>query len=154
MPGWLKAGLIGAAVLVLLNLIGLIPLMGCIVLPLTFVAYAVIGGLAASYIPPVRTAGQGAGQGALAALVAGLVGGLVGLIIALIRTALFNPAAALSQVPPEALEMMRDAGIPPDLLVGVGGASICGSVCCVTGMVLAAALGAVGGAIYAAAKAD
>ncbi|MBN1146130.1 MAG: hypothetical protein JXA78_02660 [Anaerolineales bacterium] len=152
MPGWLKAGLIGAAVLVLLNLIGLIPLLGCIVLPLQLLAYAAIGALAASYIPPLRAAGQGASQGALAALVAGLASGVVGLIISIARAALVDPAAALSQVPPEALRALQDAGISPELLAGVGGASLCGSVCCLGGMLLAAGLGAIGGAIYASAK--
>ena len=98
MPGWLKAGLIGAAVLVLLNLIGLIPLLGCITLPLTVLTYGVIGGLAASYLPPVRAAGQGAGQGALAALVAALVGGIVGLIIAVIQASLGDTAQILSGI--------------------------------------------------------
>jgi hypothetical protein len=125
-----------------------------VVLPLQFVAYAAVGALAASYIPPVRNAGQGAGQGALAALIAGFVSGLVGLVITVGRAALVDPQAALAQVPPEALDVLREAGIPRSLLVGVGGASICGSVCCLGGVLLAVALGAIGGAIYAAAKAD
>jgi hypothetical protein len=154
MPGWLKAGLIGAAVLVLLNLIGLIPLLGCITLPLTVLTYGVIGGLAASYLPPVRAAGQGAGQGALAALVAALVGGIVGLIIAVIQASLGDTAQILSQLPPEALQAIENSGIPPRFLAGIGGASICGSVCCGVGMLIAAALGAIGGAIFAAAKPD
>jgi hypothetical protein len=154
MPGWLKAGLIGAAALVLLNLIGLIPFLGCVTLPLTIVVYAVVGGMAASYMPPVRTAGQGAGQGALAALVAALIGGFVGLIIAVIQASLGDTAQILSQLPPEALQAVKDAGIPPDLLAGLGGASICGSVCCGIGMLIAAILGAVGGGIFAAAKPD
>jgi len=154
MSGWLKAGLIGAAVLVLLNLIGLIPLLGCITLPLTILAYAVIGGLAASYMPPVRTAGQGAGQGALAALIAALIGGIFGMIIAVIQASLRGTAQILSQLPPEVLQAIQDSGIPPRFLAGVGGASICGSVCCGVGLLIAAALGAIGGAIFAAAKPD
>jgi len=154
MPGWLKAGLIGAAMLVLLNLIGLIPLLVCITLPLTILAYAVIGGLAASYLPPVRTAGQGAGHGALAALIASLIGGVVGLIIGVIQASLVDTAQILSQLPPEFQQVIRDSGISPSFLAGAGGATIRGSICCGVGMLIAASLGAIGGAILAAAKPD
>ena len=77
MSPWLKAGLIGGAVLIVLNLLGLIPCVGLITCILGVLAYAGIGALAAYWMPPVRVAGQAAGQGALAALVAGLIGGVV-----------------------------------------------------------------------------
>lgn len=154
MPGWLKAGLIGAAVMFVLQLISLIPLAGCVTMPLGLVTYAVVGGLAASYLPPTRNAGQGAGQGALAGLVAALVGGVIGIIIGVIQAALGDVPAALSQMPSEALDALRDAGLPPGFFLGIGGATICGSVCCGIGMLIAAGLGAVGGGIYAAAKPD
>jgi len=152
MSGWLKAGLIGGGVLIVLQLIGLIPFLGCVTLPLILVVYIVIGALAASYLPPIRQVGQGAGQGVLAALIAQLMGGIIGLIIAIIQAASGATANFLSQVPPGTLQQLRDAGIPPHMLVGTVGASICGSVCCVAGIVIAAMLGAIGGAIYAAMK--
>lgn len=150
MPGWLKAGLIGAAVLFVLQLISLIPLVACVTIPLGWVTYAVVGGLAASYLPPVRNAGQGAGQGALAGLVAALAGGMIGIIVAIIQAALGGTPSALSQMPSAALDALGDAGLPPKLLLGIGGATMC---CCV-GMFIAAVLGAIGGGIYGAAKPD
>jgi hypothetical protein len=152
MSGWLKAGLIGGGILIVLQLIGLIPFLGCLTLPLTILTYIVVGVLAASYLPPVRQAGQGAGQGVLASLVAQFIGGIVGLIIAIIQAASGATANILSQIPPEALRQLRSAGVPANMLIGTLGASICGSVCCVIGIVTAAVLGAIGGAVYTAVK--
>ena len=73
----LKAGLIGAAIVLVLNLIGIIPVIGCIGLPLELVAYGVIGALAALWMTPRREAGRAAGQGALAGLIAAAVSGVV-----------------------------------------------------------------------------
>ena len=73
----LKAGLIGAVIVLVLNLIGIIPVIGCIGLPLELVAYVVIGALAALWMTPRREAGRAAGQGALAGLIAGAVSGVV-----------------------------------------------------------------------------
>ena len=152
MSGWLKAGLIGGGVLIVLQLIGLVPFLGCVTLPLTILVYIAAGAWAASSLPPVRQAGKGAGQGALAALVAQVIGGIVGLIIAIVQAASGATARALAQIPPEALQQLQDAGIPSDMLFGTVGASIIGSLCCLTGIVVAAILGAIGGAIYAAIK--
>jgi hypothetical protein len=152
MSGWLKAGLIGGGILIVLQLIGLIPLLSCVTLPLTFIALIVVGALAASYLPPVRQVSHAAGQGLLAALISELVGGVVGLVIAIIQAASGVTARALSQIPPEALQQLQDVGIPMSMLAGVAGASIVGSICCVVGIVIAAVLGAIGGAIYAAIK--
>ena len=43
MTGWLKAGLIGVLVLIVLDLIGLIPILGCITIPLALITYIVVG---------------------------------------------------------------------------------------------------------------
>ena len=59
----LKAGAVGAGVIVLLNLIGLIPCAGCVTCILGLLAYVGAGALAAYWLPPTRTAGQGAGAG-------------------------------------------------------------------------------------------
>jgi hypothetical protein len=155
MNAWLKAGLIGIAILVVLNLIGLIPFVNCIVAPLSWITYIVVGVLAASYMLPRRDAGKAAGQGALAGVIAGLGGGIVSFIIAMIRSATGGAAQVLQvleQLPPELRYQMRDLGVGPELLAGVGGVAVCSSLCCIGGILLAAALGAIGAAIYAAAK--
>jgi hypothetical protein len=154
MAPWLKAGLIGGVVLAVLNLLGLIPCVGVLTCILGLVAYAGIGALAAYWIPPVRMAGQGAGQGALAAVVAGLVGGIVNTIIATIQMAVTDTASILSQIPGDALQQMQQAGVDPALFVGPTAGVLFGSVCCFGGVILAAILGAIGGAIFAAVKPD
>ena len=160
MSAWLKAGLVGIAILIVLNLIGLIPYLACITAPLSLATYIVVGVLAASYMPPRREAGTAAGQGALAAVVAGFGGGIISLGIGMIRAAMggvFQGAQFLSQLPPEIRHQFRDLGISSDLvagLSGIGGAAVCGSVCCLGGIVFAAVLGAIGAAIYASVNPD
>lgn len=160
MSAWLKAGLVGVAILIVLNLIGLIPFLGCITAPLSLVAYIVVGVLAASYLPPRRETGIAAGQGALAAIVAGFGGGVVALGIGMIQSAMgraYQGAQLLSQIPPEIRNQLGDLGINPDLVAGFGGigaAAICGSICCLGSILFAAVLGAIGAAIYAAVNPD
>ena len=160
MSAWLKAGLVGVVIVVVLNLIGQVPFLGCITALLTFVAYVVVGVLAASYMPPVRETGTAAGQGALAAIVTGLVGGLVSLVIGMLQAAMggaYQGTQLLSQIPPEIRHQLGDLGINPELVTGFGGigaAAVCGSVCCLGSILFAAVLGAIGGAIYAAVKPD
>jgi hypothetical protein len=55
MSNWLKAGLIGAAVVVVLQLLGIVPCVGCFTWILAFVAYGCIGALAGKqHQQPVR----------------------------------------------------------------------------------------------------
>jgi len=162
MKGWLKAGLFGMGILVVLSILGLIPFMGLCVVPLRWVTYIVVGVLAASYMLPPRETGPAAQDGAMAAAVAAAGGGVVGLIIALIQGAMGGSAQfteVMRQLPPEAIQGLRDLGITPEMLTGagggvaaLGGAAVCGSVCCIGGIIFAAILGAVGGAIYASVK--
>ena len=67
MSAWLKAGLIGGAILFVLDLIGQIPIICCCIPLLMLIVYIVVGVMAASYILPPRDTGKAAGQGALAA---------------------------------------------------------------------------------------
>ncbi len=163
MKGWLKAGLIGAGILVVLNLLGIIPFVGFCIIPLRWLTYIGVGVLAASYMLAPRESGLAAKEGAIAAAVAGAGGGIVGLIISLVQagtTGALQIGDILRQMPPEVLQGLREAGIPPEMIFGgagggaaaVGGAAVCGSVCCLGGILFAAALGAVGAAIYASTK--
>ena len=70
----LKAGLIGAGIVLVLNLVGIIPVIGCVGLPLELVAYGVIGTLAALWMTPRHAAGRTAGQGTLAGVAAAVSG--------------------------------------------------------------------------------
>ena len=53
----------------------------------------------------------------------------------------------------------EDMGLEPEMIRGVtaffaslGGTAVCGSICCLTGIVVAAVLGAIGAASFAATK--
>jgi len=152
MSPWIKAGLIGGAVIVVLDLMGLIPCVGLIACGLTPVVYAGVGALAAFWMPPLRSAGTAAGQGALAAVVASLMGGIVNTILMAVQVAVTDSSTVLSQLPPEMLEQLGQAGInPASLMTPVTGLAS-GSVCCLGGLILAAILGAIGAAILAAVK--
>ncbi len=157
MSPWLKAGLIGAVVMVVLDLVGLIPCVGVIACIVGLLAYIGIGALAAYWMPPLRTAGPAAGQGALAAGLASLISGIVNTVLFLIQTAVAGSARILSQIPAETLRQLEEAGVDRQILerfAGPGGALLAGSFCCAGGLILAAILGAIGGAVLAAMKSD
>ncbi len=148
----LKAGGVGAVVLIFLTLLGFIPCVSCFTWILNLLAYVGIGVLAAMWMAPPRTGGSGAKNGAVAAVVAGLVAGLVAIVL---NTAYFaisggtsQVAQALADLPPEQLEALRQAGIDEALLASlgsIGGVIGIGSFCCLVGVLIAAALGALGG---------
>ncbi len=154
MSPWLKAGLIGAAVVTVLNLLGLIPCVGFITCILGLLVYIGIGALTAYWMPPLREAGAAAGQGAMAAALAALVGGVVNAIVSTIQLAVADTAAILSALPAESLQQLQDAGVDPSVFTGPAFGALMGSACCLVGLILAAILGAVGGAIYAGIKPD
>lgn len=152
MAPWLKAGLVGAAVLVVLALLGFVPCVGACTCLIGVLAYAGIGALAAYWMPPVREAGPAAGQGALAAILASLIGGIANTIVMLIQTATVSTEQILSQIPPEMLQQFEQTGMDPrflETLAGPTGGLLSGSMCCMGGLILAAILGAIGGAVYA-----
>jgi hypothetical protein len=146
----LKAGGIGAAVAVVLTLLGLIPLVGCCTFILTLVLWIGVGVLAGylgSKTNPMQTAGEAAQSGAIAGVLTGLAGGLVTTIVSAIRLASGGTAQVLSQIPSEQLEQLRQVGIDPAIFGGVGGVAAIVGCCCIVGPLLAAALGAGGGAL-------
>ena len=151
---WLRAGLIGAGILIVLSLLSLVPLVSCIAPILQLIAFAGIGALAASYIPPRRETGRGAGQGALAGLIAGLVGALVSTILAPVSlSASGGTAAIINQLPPESLQQLQQAGIDPGMFINSGTVAGATALCCLpTGLIVGALLGALGGLIFASAK--
>lgn len=150
----LKAAGVGAAVLVVLTIASLIPCVGCLTFLLNFVVYVGIGVLAAYWMMRPRNANSGAVNGAIAtavaALIAGIVNGLIqGAYFAL--TGASSMGEALASMPPEQLEAMAEMGIDPAILMGGGGIAAIfaiSAVCCMLWVVLAAALGAAGGAYW------
>ena len=156
MSASVKAGLIGAAASVVLALLSLIRCVACVTQILGLVLYVGVGVLAAYWLTPPRTAGAGAGAGAIAGLITSLVGGVVNMIVAGIRFAVAGGVdMPMSQIPPELLEQMGEAGVEIMAFVAtIGGVLVVSAICCVLGLALAAGLGAIGGAIMASVKAE
>jgi hypothetical protein len=161
MSSWLKAGLIGGAVLALLSI--LLTFLGqtlgleCAIELLTLLVFAGIGALAAYWMPPIRQAGPAAGQGALAAVLAQLIGGIVLTILSVIRASFVETSAVISNLDPALLDSLVEMGLDVQVvetMMGPAGAVLSGSLCCLGGLIFAAILGAVGGALFAAIKSD
>jgi len=158
MRPWLKAGLIGGGVLALLTILAdlgtLLPsevstiISCCLCIPL-LLAYPGTGALAAYWLTPPRTAGEGAKEGALAGIIAGVIDSVVSVILALIMGAAGVYQQALSQLPPETMRALKEMGLATT--GGMAALSCVGGIC---GILWAVAMGAAGGAILAAAKRD
>lgn len=150
----LKAGLIGAAVAVVLTLLGLVPCVGCFTSILSLVLYIGVGVLTARWMEPPQDAGKAAGGGAVAGMITALGGGITNVIVSAVRFTVGGGQAAiirqLQQLPPEIRDVWRDLGIDPRMLARPGYAIGGSALCCGLGLVLAAALGAAGGAIAVA----
>jgi len=153
----LKAGLVGGGIVAVLQLLGLIPIpcLGCTLCLIILAVYVGAGVLAAFWLPIPRSAGDGAGAGAIAGVVSGIIGGVFGMIVSAIQFAITGGSAAiLSQIPQESLDALRDVGVDPGMFTSIGAVIGIGALCCVGSMVIAAALGAVGGAVFAAMQSD
>ncbi len=156
----LKAGLIGVAVMLVLTLLALIPLaaLQCVCCGVDLLAYAGIGVLAAFFLTPPRTAGTGAGAGAIAGLISGAGAGLINLVVTAVRVATRGPVGSMPVIDPQVLRQLREYGVDPQEFArftqGWSGVGIGGSLCCLGSLAIGAALGAIGGAIFAAAKAE
>ena len=151
----LKAGAIGAVIAVLLTLIELIPVpfLGCCIFLVLLVLWAVVGVLAGYFgnqSNPNQTPGEAAQAGAVAGVITALAGGLISTIMSAIQVATGNTARAFAQLPPETWQQLRDAGIDPNTFMagsGVGIILVTVGCCCIVGPLLAAGLGAIGGAL-------
>jgi len=159
----LKAGLIGGVIALVLALIGQIPCLGGLLVCFgTLVLWIGVGAWAVSLGgEEIQTVGEGAGAGAVAGVVTATIGGVVNIVIGLVRATIFGAAAAasaLGQIPPEAWRALRDLGIQPSLFVrwttGFGGQLVCGSLCCLIGIAIAAILGGLGGLVFKTMKAS
>jgi hypothetical protein len=146
----LRAGAIGAVIAVILNLVGIIPVVGCCTFILTLVLWIGVGVLAGYYgskSNPMQTGGDAAKVGAVAGAVTSLVGGVAETIIISVQVALGGTMQALSQIPPEQLRQLREIGVDPAIFGNLAGVVGIGSCCCLVGTLVAAALGAAGGAL-------
>ncbi|MEW5871799.1 MAG: hypothetical protein AB1894_21205 [Chloroflexota bacterium] len=154
MAGWLKAGLIGGAVLAVFQLIGLVPFnfICCLTIPGMLITYLAVGALAAAWMAPPRVAGRGAGQGALGAMLAAVISSVVGMIVNMIRVLITPQEAVIMDLPPEIMQQLQATGLPLELFVGVGGVVIFYGFCCLGWVFFSALLGAIGGAIYPSVK--
>jgi hypothetical protein len=155
----LKAGLIGAAAILVVTLLNQIRIPGisCVCCPLTLLVYAGIGVLAGYYLVPPRTPGAGAGAGAIAGLVSGAVGGIIWIIALAIQMATMDAADIMSNIPPETLQQLIELGVDPEMFAsfsGVGGVALTGGMCCLTGLAVGAGLGAIGGAIFSSIRSE
>jgi hypothetical protein len=159
----LKAGLIGAGVMVVLVLLNLIPslipaagVLGCACCGVELLAYAGAGVLAGAFLSPPRDAGAGAGAGAIAGLISGVGAGIMTIITAAGRMA-FSSGQMVSVIDPAQARQLMEAGIDPQMLAifsGWAGVFIGGGLCCLGWIAIGAGLGALGGLIFAAAKKD
>jgi len=166
MTSWVKAGLIGGAVLSALYLLnelsnyvspgGSAALACCCgVLVAYLLACGGTGALAAHWLPAPRDAGTAAGRGAMAGGLAGLIGGVVNSVVLLFQSATVDTAQMVSQLPTETLDALKQLGITTEVIEsssGIVGGLIGGSCCCAVGVIVALALGAIGGAIWAAVR--
>ena len=160
MRPWLKAGLIGGGVLALLTILANLGMLFpeastiiscCLCIPI-LLAYPGTGALAAYWLTPPRTAGEGAKEGALAGVIAGAIDGVVSMILSLVMGAAEVYQQALSQLPPETMEALEEMGLSGLFTTGgIAALSCVGGIC---GILWAVAMGAAGGAILAAAKRD
>jgi hypothetical protein len=89
-------------------------------------------------------------------LITALSGGIANLIISAVRFTVGGGQAAmirqLEQLPPEVIDQLRDLGVRPGAFAGPGWAIGGSAVCCGLGLLVAAALGAAGGAIAVSLK--
>ncbi len=153
MSSGVKAGLIGAAVAVVLSLLTLIPCLGCIAAIGTLLLYVAVGILAGYWMDPPREVGKGAGAGAVAGLIAAFAGGTTRVLVNAARFTVGGADVTLRrqfrQLPPGLIDQWRDLGFDPGMLARPGWAIVTSTVCCGLGMLLATVLGAAGGAVLA-----
>ena len=160
MQAILKAGAVGAGVLIIFNFLALIPCVGCFTFLLAFAVYVGTGVLAVHWMEAPPDLNSGAINGAIAALVAALIAGVVNVFIS---TAYFGITGSgqmsqiLTDLPAEQLEAMAQMGIDPAIFVGgavIAGVVGIGAACCCLWAIVAGIFGAGGGGFWASRKAN
>lgn len=150
-PNAWKIGLLALGLGIGLGLFSIVPIAGCLALPLSWVLYVAMGVLAALQWPALRQVGPGAGAGAIASALAGLGYGAVNVIAAPILFSLMGGAeAAVQSLPPQLLELYRQTGLDPRQFLSPWLIAASAGLCCISNLVFAALLGAISGAIAAA----
>jgi hypothetical protein len=151
-PGF-KAGLIGGAVLIGLNSLGLVPGLLCLSVPLQLLAFVGIGMLAGFWLTPRREGGRAAGQGAIAGLMATAIAAIVSIAFVLGIVVLSGgPQAILVQIPAQYQEALLSSGNDPNTVFTYGTLAGIIAACVPVGLLLGAGLGALGGLILAVIK--
>lgn len=156
--GALKAGLVGAAIAIGLQLIGLIPCIGGIISCLGLLVLAIGVGILAVRMAtePIPTSGLAAGGGAIAGAITGAVSSVLSTIVGLIQLTLGigmgNLANWYRYMPPEALAQMHRYGIDPRTVLaprvlGVG-ALVGGCFSFIITIIIFAAIAAVAALVY------
>jgi len=153
----LKAGLIGAAVILVLTLLNQVPVpvLSCACCGITLLAYAGIGVLAGLFVQPPRTGGAGAGAGAIAGLISGLVAAIVWSIVMAIGVASGGTGNILSQLDPQTLRQLSELGLDPRVFAifsGVGGVALRSGMCCAFSLAWGAGVAALGGLVFCSVK--
>ena len=152
MSNWLRAGLVGAVAVAVLQLLAVIPCVGCLTWFLLYLAYGCIGALAAYWMPPLRQPGRAAQQGALAGAIAGAIGGTVLVILAVGVATILLPLEFFGY-------FMEGASIGPsaqfwETLAGLTRSIAFATSCYAVGVGMAAGLGALGALLFAVIKPD
>ena len=154
----LRAGAIGGVVAVALALFGLIPCLACITSTLGLVLYVGVGVMTANWMAPPPPAGKAARGGAVAGTITALAGGITSSILTLVQYAMVGGVAPvipqIEVLPPELRDSWGDLGMDPNALADPAWAIGSSALCCSAGLLVAAALGAAGGAMTAYAKKD
>lgn len=145
---WLKAGLLAAAVSIILSIIGMIPCISCLFLPIMCIAWFAIpmgaGYLAAEWADLKRDEfTEGAKNGALAGVILGILSGGVNFVLNIIKS-LLNLSSQT------ALTFLEDNSEISDLLpstFGIGSSLLFGCLCFFSGIVMNVLFSTLGGII-------
>jgi hypothetical protein len=148
----LQAGLLGAGMAVVLDLITLLPYVGlCIALPLYPLIFFITGLVVvrvADMTPPV---GGAAVAGATAGFIAGGIGGLVAMFLIPVQVALAGGAEEIVRLlPPETVEGLVRAGLDPVAVVDFVTKAGFGVFFWMAQLVTAVVLASIAAALYAA----
>jgi hypothetical protein len=148
----IQAGLFGAAIAVLLDLIAMLPYVGwCISVPLFPVAFFLTGLALVRVLDFNPSVSDAAAGGAVAGVTAGAIGGLAAMFLAPVRLALSGGADEVVQLlPPDMVNSLIAQGLDPVAVVDFLGKAGLGISCCAAQLITGALLAGSAAALYAA----